>query len=188
MERLNIRKLFTCTGELNGLARNGLNAQRRAAPCVAVKLCYYNAGKLQLFIEGLCNVHRVLTGHRVYSQQYFRRLNRIPYCGDLVHHAFVYMQPTRGIDYNKILQLPACFLDAKLCRLHRVRLSALKHRNPYLGANDLQLVYCRGAIYIARHKHGRLAVLLGKITCKLARHCGFTRALKARKQNNAGAF
>ena len=98
------------------------------------------------------------------------------------------MQPTRGIDYNKILQLPACFLDAKLCRLHRVRLSALKHRNPYLGANDLQLVYCRGAIYIARHKHGRLAVLLGKITCKFARHSGLTRALKTRKQYHAGAF
>ena len=137
MERLNIRKLFTCTGELDGLARNGLNAQRRAAPCVAVKLGHYNARKFQLFIEGLCNVHRILTGHRVYSQQYFRRLDCIPYRGNLVHHAFVYMQPARGIDYNKILQLPACFLDAKLCRLHRVRLPAFKYGNAYLAAHYL---------------------------------------------------
>ena len=42
------------------------------------------------------------------------------------------MQPARGIDYNKILQLPARFLNAKLCRFNGVCLPTLKYRNAYL--------------------------------------------------------
>lgn len=49
--------------------------------------------------------------------------------------------------------------------------------------DDLQLLYCRGTIYVARRKHD-FFVLFFQHPRKFSAHCGFARALKTAHHND----
>ena len=65
VENFQIFQLFADAGIKDRLARHRADRKRRAAARVAVELGKHNAVDVELFVEGLCNVDRVLTGHRV---------------------------------------------------------------------------------------------------------------------------
>ncbi len=102
MEFLELVELLADAEELDGLARDGLDAQGRAAACVAVELREDDAVELQTLVELLGRVDGVLAGHRVADQVDLVRRDGLGDVGHLVHHLFVDVQPAGGVDHDHV--------------------------------------------------------------------------------------
>ena len=74
VERLDIVELFAYAREFYRLAGYRQDCQSGTASGVAVQLGEDNARDVEGFIEALCDVHRVLTGHGVDNEEYLARI------------------------------------------------------------------------------------------------------------------
>ena len=89
MERLEFVQLFAGAHELDGLAGDGLHAQRRAAARVAVELCEDRAGDLQRGIKMRGDVDGFLAGGGVEHEQNFLWLHEVAQAHEFLHERFI---------------------------------------------------------------------------------------------------
>jgi hypothetical protein len=93
--------------ELDRLAGDLADRQRRTAAGVAVGLGQDHAGQRQRVVEGLGGLGGVLAGHAVDHEQRLDRRQRAVQGLDLGHHVGVDGQPAGGVDDQHVLELLA---------------------------------------------------------------------------------
>ncbi len=98
MEGLDGVVLFADAQELDGLAGDVADGQRRAAAGIAVHLGQHHAGEGQLVVELLGGVDGVLSGHGVGHEQDLLRVQQALERLHLVHQLLVDVQAAGGID------------------------------------------------------------------------------------------
>ncbi len=163
---------------LIGLPVTALTRERRAAAGVAVELGEHDAGDVEVFVEGLGGVDRVLAGHRVDDEQDLVRLDRLFDGLELVHERLVDMQAAGRIEEDHVVAVPDGVGDGGLGDIDRVRLPHLEDRDAELFADDLQLLDGGRAVDIAGDEQ-RIFVLLFEQPGQLCAVRRFTRALQA---------
>ena len=82
-------ELLADTDELDRLAGDVLDRQRRSAAGVAVELGEDRPVEFEPLVEGLGRVDRVLTGHRIEHQVDLMRRGHFGDLGHLLHHLLV---------------------------------------------------------------------------------------------------
>ena len=184
MEGLDIAHLFAGAGEFDGFARYRAHGQGRAAAGIAIELCQDHAVDVELIVEGLGHVDRVLTGHRVHNQQNFLRMDRFLDAGQLVHQRFIHMQATGGIDDQHIAAIVARMLHGFLHRFNRILRALFKYGHVNLLAHHLQLTDSGRTVNIAGGQQ-RLFAFFYQVIGQLAAHGGFTSALQAAQHINS---
>ena len=177
-------ELLAGRGELDRLAGDRLDAERRAAARVAVELRQDHAVERDPLVEGLGDVDRLLAGHRVEDEQDVVRLRLVADALELVHQLVVELEAARGVDDHRVELRCARALDAAARRLDRVGRVGAEDRDADLEAELLELVDRRGALEVGRDEAGLAALR----RAARARACGgrrLARALEAREQDDA---
>ena len=183
MERLDLIELFARADELDRLSGHCLDRQRRTASCIAVELREHHAVDVEIFVEGLRGVHRVLTGHRVDDEQNLVRLHRRLDCLELVHQRLVDMQPTCSVEENHVVSVPDGVGDGSLRNIDRVCLPHLKNGDIELRTDDLQLLDGSGTVNVTGDEQ-RFFVLLFEQPRQLCAVGRFAGALQAHQHHD----
>ena len=102
MERLEGVGLFAGADELDGLAGDVANGERRAAARVAVHLGQDHAGEAEARVKILRRVDRVLAGHGVGDEQNLLRVEQLFQPLHLGHQLFVDVQAAGGVDDQRV--------------------------------------------------------------------------------------
>ena len=89
MEGLEGIRLFAHAEELDGLAGDVADGERRAAAGVAVHLGEHDAGEAEALVEVFGGVDGVLAGHGVGDEQNLARVEELLEARHLVHQLFV---------------------------------------------------------------------------------------------------
>ena len=178
MEGLNVGELFADAAELDGLACYRAHRERRAAAGVAIQLGENHAVDVQLLVEGLGHVHRVLAGHGIHHQEDFLGLHGFLDAGQLVHQLGVDVQAAGGVDNQHIPLVVAGVIDSFPGGFHRILGTLFKHGHLHLLAHHLQLLDGGRTVNVTGGQHGLFA-LLRQIPGQLGGHGGFARALQA---------
>ena len=186
MKRLELVQLFTHTGELDGLAGDGLQAQRRAAARVAVQLGQDGTGDLQRLIEMRGDVHGFLAGGGVEHQQDFLRLHQVAQTNQFLHQRLVNLQPAGGVENQHVAAVRFCEIERFTGDFRNVRFAAFHEDRQFkLFAERVQLVHGRRAINVRRHEQ-RLAALLLEQSREFAAGSGFAGAVQTDHQDATG--
>ena len=186
VEGLDVAELFARADELDRLAGDRLDREGRAAAGVAVHLAHKHAVDAERLVKGLRDRDRVLAGHRVHHEDDLGGFYRSLDVFQLVHQLFVDMQAACGIEENQIIAVFLGKVDAVFGDLDRVALAFVKHRDVQLLANHLELLDCRGAVYVARDEQRAALLLLAQQACELGAVGGFARALQTSHHHNGG--
>ena len=185
MEGLDLIELFARANELDGLSCDGLDRKRSAASRVAVELREHHAVNVEIVVECLRGIDRVLAGHRVDNEENFvgfhRSLDRL----ELVHERLVDVQAARSVQKYHVVSVPDGVCDRGLRDIDRVRLPHLKDGDIELTAHDLQLLDGRRTVNVAGDEQ-RIFVLLFEKARKFRAVCRFARALKTDQHYDCG--
>ena len=111
VERFDFVKLFSRSDKFYRFTGYIFDGKRGTAARIAVKLCHYPAGDIEHFVKGFCDVHGVLTCHRVDYEKYFRRGKSVFHAFQLIHHIFIYLKSAGCIYNNKVKTVFLCVLD-----------------------------------------------------------------------------
>ena len=185
VERLDLVELLARADELDRLARNGLDRKGRAAARVAVELGEDDAVDVEVFVERLRGVDRVLTGHRVDDEQDLIRLDLGLDGLQLVHERLVDVQTARRVEENHVVAVPDGVGDGGFRNVDRVRLPHLEDGDAELSADDLKLLNGRRTVDVAGDKQ-RIFILLFEQARKLRAVRRFTGALQADEHHDRG--
>ena len=183
IERLDIFHLFAAADEFYGFARHRFYRKRRAAAGIAVEFRDDDARDVEFLVESFRNVDGVLSRHAVDDKKNFVggyfRFDFLQF----FHQLFVDVKSSRRVDDKNVRALPFRLVQSVFRNLYGVDLPFFKNGNVDFPADDLQLLYCRGTIYVARRKHD-FFVLFFQHPRKFSAHCGFARALKTAHHND----
>ncbi len=102
MEWLEGVRLFADADELDGLAGDVANGERRAAACIAVHLGEDDAGEAEALVEVRGRVDRVLAGHGVGDEENLAGVEQLFQPLHLAHQLFVDVQAAGGIDDERV--------------------------------------------------------------------------------------
>ena len=102
MEGLEGVGLFAHADELDGLAGDVADGERRAAAGVAVHLGEDHAGEAEALVEVLRGVDGVLAGHGVGDEENLLRVEQLLEPLHLVHQLFVDVQAAGGVDDERV--------------------------------------------------------------------------------------
>ena len=91
-------RLFANADELDGLAGDVANGDRRAAACVAIHLGEDDAGEAEALMKVLRRVDGVLAGHGVGDEEDFRWVEELFELLHLAHQLFVDVEAAGGVD------------------------------------------------------------------------------------------
>src|SRR3954469_15084864 len=160
VEALELVELLPHAGEQDRLARDRLDAERRAAARVAVELRHHDPVELDGGRELLRDVHRVLAGHRVDDEQDVVRPDRLADVDELAHERLVDVQAAGGVDDEDVLALLLGPIERPARDVDRVRVGALLvDVGADLRADLHELVDRGGAVDVARRQRHRRVVL-----------------------------
>ena len=187
MEHFEVIQLFAGALEFDGLAGDGQHRKGCTAAGVAVGLGQDDAIHADGLVEGLGDIHRVLTGHGIHDQQRLVHRDGFLDLDQLLHQDFVDLQAAGGIKDDDVIAVVLRVGQRLFGDDRRLFAVQRKDRCPRLFAHDLQLVNGGGAVDIARHQHGA-AALLDEILGKLGRVGGFTVALQAAEHDDGLAL
>ena len=185
VEHLDGVELFADAGELDGLARHGLDGERRAAAGVAVELGEHHAGDAESLVKGGGGVHGVLTGHRVHNEQDLRRLGFGLDAAQLIHERLVNVEAAGRIEEYEIVSVTARVIDRVLRDLRRVALTFLIYGKIELFADGFELIDRSGTVHVARDEQGTLVLALAHERGELCAVRGFAGALQADEHHDA---
>ncbi len=192
MELLDGVELLAHAHELDRLAGDVLDRESGAAASVAVELGQDDAVDVELVVERLRRVDRVLPGHGVADEVDVLGLARRLDVAELLHEVFVYVEPARGVEDDRVAARLDGVLDAVLADLGGSVL-ALEELgdagalDPLLGvdgelealAEHLELVDGRGPLEVGGDEEGLLLPLLDEPLGELAAGRRLARALEA---------
>ena len=183
VEDVEVVELLAGAGELDGLAGDGADAQRGAAAGVAVELGEHDAVQVDLPLEGVGGVDRVLAGHGVDDEQHVVRLDRVADVDELGHELLVHVQAAGGVDDGDVAVL-AREGDAVARDVDRVEVGAGRvARHADAPGQRLQLVDGRRTVDVGGDEHRLLAVLLEQLG-ELGAGGRLARALQAGHQDD----
>ncbi len=157
MEVLDLVELLADRGELDRLAGDRLDRERRAAARVSVELGQDHAVERDALVEGLRDGDGFLAGHRVEHEQDVRRLRRLPHRGELLHQRLVDVQAPGRVEDDHVPALTARLLDPVGDRLNRVW--PCKDGDLELAAELLELLDGGRAREVGRDERGRVPFL-----------------------------
>ena len=187
VEPLERVELLADGGELDRLAGDRLDGERRAAARVAVELRHHDAVEVDPLLERLGDVDGLLAGHRVEHEQHVRRLRLAADRRELLHQRLVDLQPAGGVeDHDVALRRPSparcrrarpCTAIAPLVRVDR---------DADLPAELDQLLDRGGPLEVGSDERRALAVLLEQQR-ELAGGGRLARALQAGEQDRSSA-
>ena len=188
MEDLNLVQLLAHAHKLDGLAGDRLDGEGRAAPGVAVQLGEHHAADVQGVVEGLGGVHRVLANHGVHHQENFGGVDGGLDGPKLIHQLLVHVEPAGGVQKDHVVAVLEGVLHRGLGDVHGINLPHLEDGDVQLLAHHFQLLDGGGAVDVAGHQQGALAVLLFHKARQLGHVGGLAGALKAHHHHNGGGL
>ena len=188
VKQLDHVQLFAGAHELDGLARGRPDGQGRAASCVAVQLGQQHPVDAQGLVEGGGGVHGVLAGHGIHHQEDLMGMDVFLDPLQLVHQLLVDMQAAGSIQEHGVVSVVGGVFQRLPGDFHRVALAHFKNGYIQLLAHHLQLLDGGGAVHIAGHQQGPLAVLAAHEARQLRAVGGFTGTLQAHHHHNGGAL
>ena len=159
VEGLDLVELLADAGELDGLAGQRLDRQRRAAAGVTVELGEHDTGDIERIVKGLRGRDRVLTDHRVDDEQDLRRIDGGLDVLQLGHERLINVQTAGRVEKDKVVAVFFCVLDAGLGDRDRIALPHLEHGNIKLAADGLKLLDGSRTVHVARDEQRALALL-----------------------------
>ena len=187
MEDFEVIQLFTGTLELDGLAGDRQHREGCAAAGIAVGLGEDDAVDADRFVEGLGDVHGILTGHGVHDQQSLVHGDSLFDLDQFLHQHFVDLQAACGIEDDDVI---AVVLGVGQCLFgdgRRLFAGQGEDRRTGLFAHHLQLVDRGRTVDVAGHQH-RAAALLDVVFCKLCCVGRLTVALQAAEHDDGLAL
>ena len=132
MEHIQVVNFFTQTDKLYRNLCDGAHRQNTTASGITIQLRQYETGNLQLFMEAACNIHNILSGHCIDSQQNIIRMYKSLDIGQLLHQLFINMQTPGSIKQHGII---AVFLGIIHCLLRCFQRLGLHTKRKDLNAN-----------------------------------------------------
>ena len=162
IERLKRIGLLAHAHELDGLAGHLTHRKCATATGVTVELGDDHAVKVGAIGEGRDDVDDILAGHGVDDHQHLVGLDGLLDVDGLLHHLFVDLQTTGGIDDDHVTQVVNGLLNGTLGNVDRVRAVTAEDRNADLATERGQLVGSGGTIDVARGEQRRSACFLSK--------------------------
>ena len=161
------------------------NRQRGPAPGIAVQLGQDHPFVMQLVVECLGGVDRILAGHRVHYEQGFLRFDLILDIANLAHHVLVHGKTAGSIHNHHIESVFLGMANRVPGNLHRVFFLALgEHRHADLLPQGFQLVDSRRTIDVGRHQQRFLVLLVLQEISQLGRVGRLTGTLQTRHQDH----
>ena len=183
VELLEIVELLAHADIFDRLARDGQHGERRTASGIGIELGHQHARDAECFVECLCNIDGILTGHRINDEH---DLIRLCFCLDifqLIHELFVDMQTARRIENDDIVVVILRVFHALHGDIDRVDLTEIKDRDLRLSADDLELVD-RGRTVNVTGDEQRMMTVLFELLCELGAVRRFTGALQAAEHDD----
>ena len=163
-------KLLTGGDELDRLPDRGAQRNRRASARVTVHFRQDRAVEIEPFVERAGGVDRVLSGHRIDDEEDLvgrdGRLDRL----DLLHHLFVDMQASGGVDDDHVPCVLARMLDCPPGDRHGGSSRGLVHGKPDLCPERHELIH-RGRAVDVRRRQERIPPLLLQVPRQLCTEC-----------------
>ena len=192
MKRLEGVGLFAHADELDGLAGDVADGERRAAAGVAVHLGEDHAGESETSMKVLRGVDGVLAGHGVGDEEDLLRAEELFEALHLGHQIFVDVEAAGGVDDERVAAhddgFAAGFFGKALNKRGAGGLALLvafvEARLDLLG-DDFELLARGGAVDVDRDEHGTVTALL-EPGGQLAGGGGFAGALQAGHENDRG--
>src|SRR5215211_3638459 len=120
MEFLECIRLLSDTDVLDRLLENSVDRERSTTACIAVHLGQNYAGYTKCIVETLRNLHCFLSRHSVGDEQNFSWLQCVLEMTKLVHHLFVDLKTTSGIDDHNAIAITLRLLDSCLRDLDNI--------------------------------------------------------------------
>ena len=146
--------------KLIGQARHAPDAQRGAAPGIAVHLGQHQAGDGQAMVEGLGHGDRLLAGHGVHHQQRLGGRDRAGDAHQLIHHRLVDVQPAGGVQQDHVVPTLPRGLQPRSRDLQRGRADGPGvDLDPDVIAQLHELVHGGGPIHVGGHQQRPVALL-----------------------------
>src|SRR5687767_11088709 len=103
MEDFERVQLLARANEFDGNSGYGADGKNRASARVAVELGEYNAAEWQRLMKRVRGVHSVLSGHGIKHEEYFVWLHVVADGAHFLHHLFIDVQTSGGVDDNDIV-------------------------------------------------------------------------------------
>src|SRR5204862_3686450 len=142
--------------ELDRLARDRLDRERRAAARISVELRQHDAVEVDALLEGLRDGDRLLAGHGIENQQDVRRLCLAADRSELVHQRLVDVEAPCRVDDDDVA-FGRC--DSLTRRLYGIRALGAVDGNLDLAAELLELIDRGRTLQIGGDERGLLALL-----------------------------
>ena len=183
VEGLELVEFFAHARELDGLAGDRPQAERRAAAGVAVQFGQDRTGDIQGLVEMGRHVHRFLSGSGVQHQQRLLRLDQVAQPHQFLDQRLVYLQPAGGVENQGVAQVRPREFKGPARDAQDVLLPLLdEDRHAHLLAQSRQLFHRRRPVNIRRHEQRRPA-LLQQPPAELAARCRLARAVQPNHQD-----
>ena len=161
IELLEVGELLAHTDKENRLAGDRLDRERRAAARVAVELGHNHTVHPDLVLEGLRDIDRFLTGHRIDREQRPVRAKRFFDAPELLHHLLVNLQTTRGIDNQDIVVILPRLLEGRAGNVYGIRAASHREdRDADLFTVHAQLFNGRRAVHVAGREQRSVSLRL----------------------------
>ena len=179
MERLEVVELFAGAGELDRLAGDFAETERRAAARVAIELGQDRAGDAQCLVKMRGDADRLLPGGGVEHEQDFARLNPVAKLDEFLHQRLVDLQPAGGVENDHVNAVRLGLGHRAVGDLEHVLFAAHQEtRQIKLPGQGLDLVHRGGPVNV-RADEQRFAILGGEQAGELAAGGGFAGAVQA---------
>ena len=186
VERLEVFELFTHASKFDGLAGNGLHAQRCAAAGVAVEFGEYRAGDVESLIEMSCDVDSFLAGGRVEDKQSFLRFDEVAQADKFLEEWFVDLEAARGVEDERVAIIGFRELERATGDFLHIRLAfADEHRQLQLLTELFKLVHGCRPIDVGCDEQ-RSSALFMEETAEFGAGSGFAGTVQADHQDATG--
>jgi hypothetical protein len=164
-----------------------LRAARTAG--VSVELREDDAVEFQCFVEGLCAVDGVLTGHGVTDEQCLVGVDRRVDLLEFLHQGGIDVESAGGVQNDDFGTEPLCFPDAVATDLNGIACSRIftVNRAANLSTDDFQLFDRGGSLKVGGDQKRRDALSF-ESRGELTAGGGFTGTLQAAHHNDRGAI
>ena len=185
MELVYCIQLFACTHKLDRLVHYRTDRKSGTTASITIELSQNDTVKIKAFIEFTSGIHCILTGHGVYHEQGFIRIDGLLDGFDFLHHLLVNRQTAGSIDNHQVIPLSLRFMNGIQGNLNRVlTVDFTVYGYTHLFAQHFQLFNRSRTIHVTSYQQ-RLAVLLGlEHTSQLTGKGCLTRTLQTRHQDN----
>jgi len=152
MEHLEVVDALPYPGELDGGAGHLPRRDGGATPGITVQFGEDQAGDIGLIQEPACHVDGILAGHRIQHEQHLVGVGHLADRRQFLHQVFIYLQPPRGVDDDRIEPVRTRPFDGRLDHPGSSRPPVRVHGYAYRSAQRLQLINGSRPLQVGGHQ------------------------------------